>query len=117
MVRRLCILCFLVALWPGLAMAQSEALMEAYNRFRELYKQGQYPPTPDRGLRRLPSRAGGEGMAGRAPGRAVGGAVLPITVTATRQQVPWKKPNDAQRYLDGLRKARYRNDGLGHEAK
>ncbi len=28
-----------------------------------------------------------------------------MTVAATRQQVPWKKPNDAQRYLDGLRKA------------
>jgi TolB-like protein/Flp pilus assembly protein TadD len=28
-----------------------------------------------------------------------------ITVTATRQQVPWKNPHDAQRYLDGLRKA------------
>jgi TolB-like protein/Flp pilus assembly protein TadD len=28
-----------------------------------------------------------------------------ITVTATRQQVPWKKHDDAQHYLDGLRKA------------
>jgi tetratricopeptide (TPR) repeat protein len=28
-----------------------------------------------------------------------------MTVTATRQQVPWKKPDDAQHYLDGLRKA------------
>ncbi len=36
-VRRLCILCFLVALWPGFALAQSAALMDA------LYKQGRYP--------------------------------------------------------------------------
>jgi len=28
-----------------------------------------------------------------------------ITITATRQQVPWKQPDDARRYLDGLRKA------------
>ena len=28
-----------------------------------------------------------------------------ITVSATRQQVPWKNPEDSQRYLDGLRKA------------
>jgi len=28
-----------------------------------------------------------------------------LTITATRQQVPWKKRNDAERYLDGLRKA------------
>jgi adenylate cyclase len=28
-----------------------------------------------------------------------------VTVTATRQQVPWKKHDDAERYLDGLRKA------------
>lgn len=28
-----------------------------------------------------------------------------ITITATRQQVPWRKPDDALRYLDGLRKA------------
>jgi hypothetical protein len=27
-----------------------------------------------------------------------------VTVTATRAQVPWKKSDDAQRYLDGLRK-------------
>ena len=33
MVRRLCILCFLLALWPGLALAQSAALMEAFNQF------------------------------------------------------------------------------------
>lgn len=30
MVRRLRILCLLVALWPGLALAQSAALMEAF---------------------------------------------------------------------------------------
>ncbi len=29
MVRRLCILCFLVALWPGLALAQSAAALKA----------------------------------------------------------------------------------------
>jgi TolB-like protein/Flp pilus assembly protein TadD len=28
-----------------------------------------------------------------------------MTVTATRQQVPWKKSDDAARYLEGLRKA------------
>jgi len=28
-----------------------------------------------------------------------------ITLTATRQQVPWKKSDDAARYLEGLRKA------------
>jgi hypothetical protein len=28
-----------------------------------------------------------------------------MTVTATHQQVPWKNPDDAQHYLDGLRKA------------
>ena len=28
-----------------------------------------------------------------------------LTVTATRQQVHWKRPDDAERYLDGLRKA------------
>ena len=28
-----------------------------------------------------------------------------ITVTATREQVPWKKTDDAERYLEGLRKA------------
>ena len=28
-----------------------------------------------------------------------------VTVTATRHQVPWKKCDDAERYLDGLRKA------------
>ncbi len=42
MVRRLCILCFLVALWPGLALAQSAALMEAYNRYKTLDAQGRY---------------------------------------------------------------------------
>ncbi len=30
MVRRLCILCFLLALWPGLALAQSASLSEMY---------------------------------------------------------------------------------------
>ena len=42
MVRRLCILCFLVALWPVLALAQSAALMEAYNRYKALDAQGRY---------------------------------------------------------------------------
>jgi hypothetical protein len=28
-----------------------------------------------------------------------------LTVTATRQQIPWKNPEHAERYLDGLRKA------------
>ncbi len=42
MVRRLCILCFLVALWPGLALAQSAALMEAYNQYKALNAQGRY---------------------------------------------------------------------------
>ncbi len=42
MVRRLCILCFLLALSPGLALAQSAALMEAYNQFKALYEQGRY---------------------------------------------------------------------------
>ena len=40
MIRRLCILCFLVALWPGLALAQSAALMDAFNQSQALYKQG-----------------------------------------------------------------------------
>ncbi len=42
MVRRLCILCLLVALGPGLAMAQSAALMEAYNQYEALNAQGRY---------------------------------------------------------------------------
>ena len=42
MVRRLCILCFLVALWPGLALAQSAASMDAYNRYEALRAQGLY---------------------------------------------------------------------------
>ena len=42
MVRRLCLLCFLVALWPGLAVAQSAALIDAYNQFKALKQQGQY---------------------------------------------------------------------------
>ncbi len=45
MVRRLCILCFLVALWPGLALAQSAALMEAYNQYQALDAQGRYAPS------------------------------------------------------------------------
>ncbi len=43
MVRRLCILCFLLALAPGLALAQSAALMDAFNQFKTLYEQGRYP--------------------------------------------------------------------------
>ncbi len=42
MVRRLCILCFLLALWPGLALAQSAALMETYNQYKALDAQGRY---------------------------------------------------------------------------
>ncbi len=42
MVRRLCILCFLHALWPGLALAQSAALMEAYNQYKTLDALGRY---------------------------------------------------------------------------
>ncbi len=42
MVRRLCVLCFLVALWPALALAQSAALMDAWDQFFELYVQGRY---------------------------------------------------------------------------
>ena len=46
MVRRLCILCFLVALWPGLALAQSAALVDAlvaaFNQSNALYQQGRY---------------------------------------------------------------------------
>ena len=42
MVRRLCILCFLVALWPGFALAQSAALLEAFNQSPALYEQGRY---------------------------------------------------------------------------
>jgi hypothetical protein len=44
MVRRLRILClrFLATLWPGLAMAPSAALDEAYSRFTALYGQGRY---------------------------------------------------------------------------
>ncbi len=41
MVRRLCIF-FLVALCPGLALAQSAALMEAFNRYKALDAQGRY---------------------------------------------------------------------------
>ncbi len=33
MVRRLCIPWFLVALWPGLALAQSAALMGAFDQY------------------------------------------------------------------------------------
>ncbi len=42
MVRRPCILCFLLVLWPGLALAQSAALTEAYNRYQALDAQGRY---------------------------------------------------------------------------
>ncbi len=49
MVRRLCILCFLVALWPGLALAQSAALMEAYNQYKALNAQGRGGPGPGAG--------------------------------------------------------------------
>ena len=42
MVRRLCILCFLVALWPGLALAQSSTLLEAYFQYEALNAQSRY---------------------------------------------------------------------------
>ncbi len=42
MVRRLCILCFLVALWPGLALAHSTALMDAFNQYKALNAQSRY---------------------------------------------------------------------------
>ncbi len=42
MVRRLRILFFLVALWPGLALAQSAALKEAQNQFTVLLLQGRF---------------------------------------------------------------------------
>ena len=44
MVRRLCILCFLVALWPLLASAELAALTwrEAYNQYKALNAQGRY---------------------------------------------------------------------------
>ena len=42
MIRRLCILCILVALWPGLALAQSAALTEASKQFTALYEKGRY---------------------------------------------------------------------------
>ena len=33
MIRRLCLLCFLVALWPGFALGQSVALMDVQNQY------------------------------------------------------------------------------------
>ena len=42
MVRRVCLTCFLVALWPGLALAQSAALIEAYNRYKAMNEQGRH---------------------------------------------------------------------------
>ncbi len=42
MIRRLCILCFMVALWPGLALAQSPTLLEALSQYRALDAQGRY---------------------------------------------------------------------------
>ena len=42
MVRRLSILCFLVALWPGLALAQSPEFDEAAKQVKTLYAQGRY---------------------------------------------------------------------------
>ncbi len=42
MVRRLCILCFLLALWPGLALAQSAALKEAQKQFTVHLRQGRF---------------------------------------------------------------------------
>ena len=42
MVSRLCILCILLALWPGLALAQSTALKEAQKQFTVLSRQGRF---------------------------------------------------------------------------
>jgi hypothetical protein len=42
MIRRLRILCFLVALWPGLAAAQSRELIEADKQVKAPYAQGRY---------------------------------------------------------------------------
>ncbi len=42
MVRRVVILFFLVALWPGFAWAQAKELMEAYNQYKALNAQGRY---------------------------------------------------------------------------
>ncbi len=42
MVRRLCILCFLLALWPGLALAQSAALKEAQKQYTVHLRQGRF---------------------------------------------------------------------------
>ncbi len=42
MVRRLCILCFLLALWPGLALAQSPALKEAQKQYTVHLRQGRF---------------------------------------------------------------------------
>ncbi len=42
MVRRLCFRCFLVALWPGLAAAQSRELIEADKQVKAPYAQGRY---------------------------------------------------------------------------
>ncbi len=42
MVRRLRIQCLLVALWPGLALAQSAALMETFRQYKTLNAQGRY---------------------------------------------------------------------------
>ncbi len=42
MVRRLCVLGLLAALWPTLALAQSAALMDAYNQVKALNEQGRY---------------------------------------------------------------------------
>ncbi len=42
MVRRVCILCILLALWPGLALAQSAALKEAQKQFTVLSRQGRF---------------------------------------------------------------------------
>ena len=42
MIRRLCTLCFLVALWPGLALAQSPAWKRAYDQYKALSEQGRY---------------------------------------------------------------------------
>ena len=42
MVRRLRTLCFLLALWPGLALAQSAALNEVQKQFTVLIRQGRF---------------------------------------------------------------------------
>jgi len=73
--------------WAKRAIEESPHYPGAYRLLAAAYGQ----------LEQLNSaRAALEDMAREMPG---------ITLTTTRQQVPWKKPGDAERYLEGLRKA------------